>query len=302
LAAEVTLRWLSEKPCFGRVFLCLMLETRMLAILMYAVCGLLHRPLFLVLQGARMLSQLSLPDAGSTWLNLLAFVWFLLCWVGYTHYARHRARDTACLASVLHLYRQDWMSRLLMREQRIADASVIGNLERNTAFFASSTLLILAGIITVMGATDRAQNLLHDIPFVANVSRQMSEMKLLVMLGIFVYAFFTFSWGMRQYNFASVLLGSAPLVGEKQVSEIERKAYAARAATVLSMAGNEFNLGLRAYYFALAGLTWFINPLFFMITSAGVVWVLYKREFHSRILSAMMYSPTGGLLQQDKVD
>lgn len=246
-----------------------------------------------------MLSQFNLPDASSTWLNLLAFAWFLLCWVGYTHYARHKARDTACLASVLHLYRQDWMSRLLLREQRIADASVIGNLERNTAFFASSTLLILAGIITVMGATDRAQNLLQDMPFVAEVSREMSEMKLLVMLGIFVYAFFTFSWGMRQYNFASVLLGSAPLVGEKQVSEIERKAYAARAATVLSMAGNEFNLGLRAYYFALAGLTWFINPLLFMLTSAGVVWVLYKREFHSRILAAMMYSPTGGLVQKD---
>ncbi len=233
-----------------------------------------------------------LPDAGATWFNLVAFFWFLFCWVGYTYYARHKGRDTACLASVLHLYRQDWMSRLLMREQRIADASVIGNLERNTAFFASSTLLILAGLITVMGATDRAQTLLQDMPFVATVSRQMSEMKLLVMLTIFVYAFFTFSWGMRQYNFASVLLGSAPLVGEKNVTETERKAYAARAAAVLSMAGNEFNLGLRAYYFALAALTWFINPLFFMATTAGVVWVLYRREFHSDVLEVMMFSPT----------
>ncbi|PKM04790.1 MAG: DUF599 domain-containing protein [Gammaproteobacteria bacterium HGW-Gammaproteobacteria-6] len=237
-------------------------------------------------------STFVLPDAGSTWLNLLAFCWFVFSWVGYTYYARHKGRDTACLASVLHLYRQDWMNRLLMREQRIADASVIGNLERNTAFFASSTLLILAGLLAVMGATDRAQSLLQELPFVANVSRQMSELKLLVMLGIFVYAFFTFSWGMRQYNFASVLLGSAPLLGEKTVSEAERKAYAVRAATVLSMAGNEFNLGLRAYYFALAALTWFINPLLFMATTAGVVAVLYRREFHSDVLQAMMFSPT----------
>jgi len=233
----------------------------------------------------------SIPDAGSLWINLFAISWFLLCWVGYTYYAQHKGRDTACLASVLHLYRRDWMNRLLLREQRMSDASVIGNLERNTSFFASSTLLILAGLITVLGATDRAQNLLHELPFVAPVSREISELKLLVLMAIFVYAFFTFSWGMRQYNFASVLLGSAPLLGEKNVTEAEKKAYADRMARVISLAGNEFNLGLRAYYFALGTLTWFINPLLFIITTAGVVWVLYRREFHSDVLDIMMFSP-----------
>ena len=233
-----------------------------------------------------------LPAADDIWLNLLAFAWLVLCWVGYTYYAEYKGRNTACLASILHLYRLDWMNRLLLRDQRIADASVVGNLERNTAFFASSTLLILAGLLAVLGATDRAQSLLQELPFVATVSREVSELKLLVMVGIFVYAFFTFSWGMRQYNFASVLVGSAPIVGEKNVSEVERKAYAERAAQVLSMAAHEFNLGLRAYYFALATLSWFINPWLFILVTTGVVGVLYRREFHSDVLRAMLYTPT----------
>lgn len=233
----------------------------------------------------------SLLHAESLWLNLTAFCWFMFCWVGYTRYAWHRGRDTPCLASVLHLYRKDWMGRLLLREQRIADASLISNLERNTSFFASSTLLILAGLITVMGATDRAQSLLHDLPFVAQVSREISEMKLLAMLGVFVYAFFTFSWAMRQYNFASVLFGSAPLVGEKHVNEVERKAFASRAAKVLSMAAHSFNLGLRSYYFALAMLSWFINPWVFMAVTTGVVYVLYRREFKSAVLEVLMATP-----------
>lgn len=234
----------------------------------------------------------SFLHAESLWLNLLAFCWFMTCWVGYTKYAWHRGRDTACLASVLHLYRKDWMSRLLLREQRIADASLISNLERNTSFFASSTLLILAGLITVMGATDQAQNLLRDLPFVTQVSREISEIKLLIMLGIFVYAFFTFSWAMRQYNFASVLFGSAPLVGEKNVNETERKAFSSRAAKVLSMAAHSFNLGLRSYYFALAMLSWFINPLVFIVITTGVVYVLYRREFKSTVLGVLMATPT----------
>jgi len=226
------------------------------------------------------------------WPQLLAIAWFLLCWGGYTRYATWKGRDTPCLASVLHLYREDWMRRLLLRDNRIADASVIGNLERNASFFASSTLIILAGILTVLGASDRAVSLLADLPWVQPVSQSMSEIKLLCLALVFVYAFFTFSWCMRQYNFAAVLIGSAPMIGERHITEQERKAFAARAARVISMAANQFNLGLRAYYFGMATLAWFINPWFFMLVSAGIVLVLYRREFHSDVLEVMVYTQT----------
>ena len=224
--------------------------------------------------------------------HFLAALWFVLCWGGYTRYAFSKARTTPCLASVLHLYREDWMRRMLLRDNRIADASVIGNLERNASFFASSTLIILAGILTVLGASDRAVSLLADLPFVQAASRELSEVKLLCLGIVFVYAFFTFSWCMRQYNFAAVLLGSAPMVGERHVTEQERKAFAERTARVISMAANQFNQGLRAYYFGMATLSWFINPWFFMLVSAGVVLVLYRREFHSDVLEVMVYTQT----------
>lgn len=224
--------------------------------------------------------------------NLLAALWFILCWGGYTRYATWKGRDTACLASVMHLYREDWMRRMLLRDNRIADASVIGNLERNASFFASSTLIILAGILTVLGASDRALSLLADLPLVQQASQSMSEIKLLCLAVVFVYAFFTFSWCMRQYNFAAVLVGSAPMIGERQVSEQERKAFAARAARVISMAANQFNFGLRSYYFGMALLSWFVSPWAFMAMSSGVVLVLYRREFHSDVLEVMVYTPT----------
>lgn len=224
--------------------------------------------------------------------DLVAVLWFLVCWLGYTRYAIWKGRDTACLASVLHLYRGDWMRRLLLRDNRVADASVIGNLERNASFFASSTLIILAGILTLLGASERAVSLLADLPFVQQASRGLSEIKLLFLVVVFVYAFFTFSWCMRQYNFAAVLIASAPMVGERHVSEQERKAFAERAARVISLAANQFNLGLRAYYFGMAILAWFIAPGLFMLMTGGVVLVLYHREFHSTVLDVMVHTPT----------
>ncbi|KAJ8134706.1 hypothetical protein OY671_012081, partial [Metschnikowia pulcherrima] len=90
--------------------------------------------------------------------NSSAACWFAICWGGYTRYAIWKGRDTACSASVSHSYREDWMRRMSSRDNRIADASVIGNSERNASFFASSTSIILAGILTVLGASDRASS------------------------------------------------------------------------------------------------------------------------------------------------
>lgn len=92
------------------------------------------------------------------------------------------------------------------------------------------------------------------------------------------------------------------MIGERDVAEQERKAFALRAAKVISMAANQFNFGLRSYYFGMTMLAWFVSPWLFMLMSAGVVVVLYRREFHSDVLSVMVYTPTEALLPEPNKD
>ena len=56
------------------------------------------------------------------------------------------------------------------------------------------------------------------------------------------------------------------------------------AGRVLGLAAETFNDGLRAYYFAFALVAWFVSPFAFMAATALVVFVLYRREFHSEVL------------------
>ncbi len=44
---------------------------------------------------------------------------------------------------------------------------------------------------------------------------------------------------------------------------------------------------MRAYYFALAELSWFFHPWAFVVATAWVVLVLYRREFHSKALEIL---------------
>jgi len=57
---------------------------------------------------------------------------------------------------------------------------------------------------------------------------------------------------------------------------------------VVWLAIYHFNLGLRAYYFSLALLAWFLDPIVFIFSSTWVVAVLYRREFKSRTLDALL--------------
>lgn len=223
------------------------------------------------------------------WLNLSAMTWFLFCFRGYTLYAKHAARHTHCLASAMHFYRIEWMERMLERDVRMTDTSTIANLERTVAFFASTTILILAGLVTVLGSTEQAINVVSDIPFASYATTDEWEMKLLLLVIIFSYAFFKFTWSLRQYGFASIMIGGSPMPTD-HISDAARLSFAKRNARMLSLAANNFNAGLRTYYFSLSVLGWFINPWIFIAMSALIVWLLYRREFKSRTLDELSVS------------
>jgi uncharacterized membrane protein len=214
-------------------------------------------------------------------LNGFSFVWFCMCWIGYAEFARIKAPTTDCLSLVMHQHRMDWMRSALFREIRVADASIIANLERSVAFFASTSLLVLAGLMTVLIKAGDVSILLQGLPFVVDVRPQTLQFKILILICIFIYAFFTFTWSLRQFGFSSVLLGAMPILQNGEVSNEESDSYAESAGKVLDKAAHSNNYGLRAYYFSMALLTWFLHPVLFILASTLVVYILYVREFKS---------------------
>lgn len=232
------------------------------------------------------------------WIDLLASGWLFSCWVGYTYFARFRARSSYCIASVLHTYRQQWMTAMLQRSNRITDASLLANLERNASFLASTSILIIAGLVTTLASIEKVHAMLTSVPFSqANLSPLALQFKIVVLLIIYVYSFFTFTWAMRQYGFCAVLVGGAPLHDDEQAKDVAGERFAYYTAKVIDQAGHSYNYGLRGYYFSLSVLTWLLNTWLFIIAVAIVVGVLYGREFHSKTLRALI--KVGNLTLED---
>jgi uncharacterized membrane protein len=101
---------------------------------------------------------------------------------------------------------------------------------------------------------------------------------------VFVYAFFKFTWAFRHYNYCLILIGSVALPG-RMTDDSQR--IAEGTARVATSTAHNFNRGMRAYYFGIAALSWFVSPWLFMVATAWVVAVLYRREFRSHLLATL---------------
>jgi uncharacterized membrane protein len=179
------------------------------------------------------------------------------------------------------------MLQTTYREVRVIDGVVIQNLSTSPSFFASTTILIIGGLLAVLRTTDKASELVREIPFAAMTSALVFDLKIVLLLVIFVYAFFRFTWSMRQYTFGALLIASAPEARTFQAQGLSREDFADRAGRIVGLAAETFNDGLRAYYLAFAAVAWFFSPLAFMLATAGVITILYKREFHSDVLEML---------------
>ena len=221
------------------------------------------------------------------WADWLALVLFLAVWVGYAGFARVWAQRRPSLLAATNRFRRQWMLQATAREPRVLDGLITQSLSTSSAFFASTTILIIGGLIALLGTIDKAAEFVREFPFAMPTPMLVFELKIVVLLAIFVYAFFRFSWAMRQYTIVAVVVGAMPAPEAFAQGGHDRDAVAERAGRMLGVAAETFNDGLRAYYFSFAALGWFFSPLVFAIATAMVVMVLYAREFRSEVLRVL---------------
>ena len=222
--------------------------------------------------------------------NALGLAYFVVIWVGYGLYAKSRAKGSAkaTLSRAMRRHRDLWAERMLYRENRIGDAALLANQERVVGFFASTTLLLLAAVLTALSRASELAEITQSIPFISNSVAEL-EFKFLVLALILIYAFFKVTWSLRQYGFVSVMVGSAPMP-EEDLSPEDRQRFALQLGRLMDLAGHDNNSCLRAYYFGLAVMCWVGGNVAFVVATSLIALVLAEREFASGAVSCIRES------------
>ena len=217
-------------------------------------------------------------------LDWVAFAVFVACWVAYsTLVDRLPALRRRSVLAAMDEHRRRWMRTMTTRDNRIMDTQIIGNLMNSTSFLANTAIFILGGLVAMMGSPELGARVFGALPFAAVPDAAAWEMKVALLLLIFVRAFFELTWALRQFNYCSIVMGGIP----QDPAAGGAAAQADTAAKVANRAARHFNNGLRAYYFGLAALAWILHPLALLAASLLVLRELYRREFRSVVRDAL---------------
>lgn len=215
-----------------------------------------------------LISQFTALDALG--LGLLA-----MAWAGLGLVIERPMMGRRSVTVMMSEVRRAWMRQLVKRDVRIFDSQILGGLRQGTAFFASSSLLAIGGVLTIAGNSDALETvgggLLGDGPV------EVLQVKLLVVGVLLGEGFLRFVWSNRVFGYCAVVMASVPEPGHPDAHAVARQ-----AAELNIRAAYNFNRGLRSIYFALAAMTWTIGAVPLMVATAVCVWTLLEREFASR--------------------
>lgn len=222
-------------------------------------------------------------------LDILALAWFAAAVAVFWAYNRIRGTSDQSITDAMDRRRLQWMESMAAREMRMVDTQILANLTQGQAFFASTSVIVIGGLAALIGAAKEAQELLSEIPFVPDTSPTLLKLKIMFLMGIFIFAFFKFAWAFRLSHLAAIMIGATPPAGTAE--PVVMADFVRRATALTELMGHHSNIGLKAYYFAMAALGWFLHPVLFMVFTTLVAFVVYRREYRSRARQAVLDDP-----------
>lgn len=223
-------------------------------------------------------SSLSMPDLSA--MVLLFVAWFSIGWM-----TERPPAGKPSVSVLMVRFRREWMMHFITRENRIFDGNVLTSLREGTAFFASTCMIAIGGILALIGNTDRLEGLAAEL-VQERAAGMLWQFKLLVTMFFVVNAFLKFVWAHRLFGYCAIMMAAVPSDADHPMAHDR----AVQAAELNITAARSFNSGLRSVYFALGSLGWLAGPWTLILGTAIVLFVTWRREFASTSRRVIMRS------------
>lgn len=203
--------------------------------------------------------------------GLIGIAWFVISWL-----IERPGAKRPSVTMLMSDERRIWMKVFVTRDPRIFDSQILASLRQGTAFFASTCLLAVGGVLALAGNTEPLSGLAAEVTEMP-VPVLIFQLKLALVAIFLTNAFLKFVWANRVFGYCAVLMAAVP----NDPADPAAYPRAAQAAELNIRAAINFNRGLRGIYFALGALAWLLGAVALIISTFIVLWVLWSREFAS---------------------
>jgi uncharacterized membrane protein len=204
-------------------------------------------------------------------MTLFATLLPLICFLIYPVVVDQIEKRRPSLSLLMNTQRRRWVTNAVRRDTPL-DAILSGNLMGSVSFFASTTVLLILALFAVFGQLTTVVKATSTLQ--PHITSFDVEVHIISVLAMFVLAFLSFTLSLRQFNHFCIMLGA---VEHTTTTEDEITTVAA----LNSLGARSFNHGLRAYYFSIGMLSWFISSSWSIAATLGIIGFLIYREFFS---------------------
>lgn len=206
--------------------------------------------------------------------TLLTSIFPLLAYLAYNVIVPQVEKLRPSLSVIMNMQRRRWVANATRRESPF-DAILSGNIMGSVSFLASTSALLVLAVFAVFGQLPALMEALDSLSLERTYTILDVQIHLGVMLAMFVFAFFAFTLSLRQFNHFCIMLGA--LDHDRVTSDEEIEAIARMNA----LGAKNFNSGIRAYYFSIATVAWFVSEWVGVAVCLATVLILAHREFFS---------------------
>ncbi len=206
--------------------------------------------------------------------TLISTLFPLLCYLAYNIIVPQVEKLRPSLSVIMNMQRRRWVANASRRDNPF-DAILSGNIMGSVSFLASTAVLLILAIFALFGQVPALMDALNSLSITRVYTSADIQLHLLVMLSMFVLAFFAFTLSLRQFNHFCIMLGA--MDHSEPTSEEELDAITRMNA----LGAKNFNSGIRAYYFSVATVAWFVSEWLPLAASIATILILAHREFFS---------------------
>ncbi|MBK1722066.1 hypothetical protein CKO23_07340 [Thiocystis violacea] len=171
--------------------------------------------------------------------------------------------------SVNRKARRAWVHHIMAEPANgILGVQTLRNSTMAATFFASTSVILIMGVLTLSGKADEIAQGWHTLNIIGSRHPGLSEIKLLVLLADLLIAFFSFAMSVRLYNHVGFQLSLPAKVRPLAVDPD-------KVAHHLNRAGSFYSTGMRAYYLSVPLVFWLFGPHLMALSSLMLVVMLY---------------------------
>ena len=199
--------------------------------------------------------------------DLLALAGSLLLVAAYHGYLRWRLRHdpSYTIQAINAAARTAWVESIMAKGPDVLAVQTLRNSTMAATFLASTAILLIIGVLNLSEHGAALSGLLPGVDKLRDGARVIWGAKVVSLLLIFFWAFFSFSMAIRMYNHVGYLINTP----------VEHGSNPSYVARLLNRSGTYYSGGMRSYYLSVPLVFWLFGPVYMFAATVVLVVVLY---------------------------